>query len=168
MAGIVAWAPTGPRVKNPRLIRTRLGASTSELILGELREGDNRIISGSALSGRVAEGPMAYLGRYHLQVAALEEGKESVLMGWLRPRAKVYSVKNIVLSRLFFGKRFDFNTALHGGERAIVPIGAFEDVMPLRLDETAIPGLFSIDGYIDLRNRQPEEVVDLICQRTKP
>ena len=42
-----------------------------------------------------------------------------------------------------------------------------EDVMPLRLDDTTISGLFSIDGYVDVRDRQPEEVADLICQRLK-
>jgi Subtilase family/TIR domain len=39
------------------------------------------------------------------------------------------------------------------------------DVMPLRFDDTDVPGLFSIDGYIDLRKRDPEQVADLINDR---
>lgn len=40
-----------------------------------------------------------------------------------------------------------------------------EDVMPLRFDDTEVPGLFSIDGYIDLRKRDPEQVADLVYER---
>lgn len=39
------------------------------------------------------------------------------------------------------------------------------EVMPLRFDDTEVPGLFSIDGYVDLRERDPERVGDLIIKR---
>ena len=42
-------ALTGPRVSNPRLIRTRLGANTNDLLVGELAEGDVRVVAGSCL-----------------------------------------------------------------------------------------------------------------------
>lgn len=42
-----------------------------------------------------------------------------------------------------------------------------EDIMPLRFDETEIPGLFSIDGYIDLKNRKSEEIANLIYERVQ-
>lgn len=38
-------------------------------------------------------------------------------------------------------------------------------VMLVRFDETDIPGLLSIDGYIDARNRDPEQIADLIIER---
>ena len=38
-------------------------------------------------------------------------------------------------------------------------------VMPLRFDDTAIPGLFSIDGYVWIGGRSPQEIADLILQR---
>ena len=37
--------------------------------------------------------------------------------------------------------------------------------MPLRFDDTNVPGLFSLDGYVDLRDRDPETVADLIMER---
>lgn len=40
-----------------------------------------------------------------------------------------------------------------------------DDVMPLRFDDTEVPGLFSIDGYVDLRDRDPEHVADVILER---
>jgi hypothetical protein len=40
-------------------------------------------------------------------------------------------------------------------------------IMPFRFDETHIPGLFSIDGYIPICDRQPGEVAKLILERLK-
>ncbi|NNL10257.1 MAG: NADH:ubiquinone reductase (Na(+)-transporting) subunit A, partial [Pseudomonadales bacterium] len=54
----------GPAVDKPRLLKTRLGASTDELVAGEHSGGDNRVLSGSVFNGRKARGPYAYLGRY--------------------------------------------------------------------------------------------------------
>ncbi|MEE9429855.1 MAG: NADH:ubiquinone reductase (Na(+)-transporting) subunit A, partial [Melioribacteraceae bacterium] len=55
----------GPSVKNPRLVKTQIGASLFELTDKILSEGENRIISGSVLSGRTATKEEGYLGRYH-------------------------------------------------------------------------------------------------------
>lgn len=38
-------------------------------------------------------------------------------------------------------------------------------IMPMRFDDTQIPGLLSIDGYIDIENRNLGEVAQLILQR---
>ena len=38
-------------------------------------------------------------------------------------------------------------------------------VMMLRFDDTPLPGWLSIDVYLDLRNRDPEEVADKILER---
>ncbi len=40
-----------------------------------------------------------------------------------------------------------------------------DSIMPLKLDDADISGLFSIDGYIDIRDRSTKEIVDLICLR---
>lgn len=42
-----------------------------------------------------------------------------------------------------------------------------EKIMPLRLDETTIPGLYSIDGYLDIREMDDKTVADLICKRVR-
>ncbi len=121
----------GPAVKNPRLIRIRQGASLTDLATGELMEGDNRVISGSVLSGHTAAGHLAYLGRYHQQISALPEGRERKFLGWLGIGTNLFSVKRILASSITPDKKFNFSTALHGGKRAIVPIGSYEKVMPL-------------------------------------
>mgnify|MGYP002067355737 CR=1 FL=1 len=49
----------GPMALRPRVLRTRIGASTVELLRGETAPGNLRVISGSALSGHRAAGPLA-------------------------------------------------------------------------------------------------------------
>jgi Na+-transporting NADH:ubiquinone oxidoreductase subunit A len=121
----------GPVVSRPRLLRTRLGARLSQLVAGEIEGEDNRLISGSVLSGRSAEGTTDFLGCYHLQVSALREGRERVFMGWQDPGLDEFSVKRVFLSTLFPSKKFDFTTSTKGSIRAMVPVGSYEGVMPL-------------------------------------
>ena len=74
----------GPQVSKPRLIETRMGAFLDEVVAGELKEGDNRVISGSPLSGRTSMGELhGFLGRHHRQVTVIEEGREREFLGWL-------------------------------------------------------------------------------------
>ncbi|WGE31192.1 Na(+)-translocating NADH-quinone reductase subunit A [Actinobacillus genomosp. 2] len=127
----------GPQVKNPRLVRTRLGANISQLTANELNAGENRVISGSVLSGATATGPVDYLGRYALQVSVLAEGREKEFIGWIMPGSDKFSITRTVLGH-FSKKLFNFTTAVHGGERAMVPIGAYERVMPLDIIPTLL------------------------------
>ncbi|WP_250657908.1 Na(+)-translocating NADH-quinone reductase subunit A [Alkalimarinus coralli] len=129
----------GPKVNNPRLVRTRLGASLTELLAGEVDSStNNRAISGSVFGGRRAEGPVDYLGRYANQVSVLEEGDTREFMGWLSPGTNKFSVMNIYLSKLTSGKLFNFTTTTNGSERAMVPVGAYEEVMPLDILPTQL------------------------------
>ena len=121
----------GPQVEKPRLLRTCLGASLSELVAGQVKDGENRIISGSVLSGRAGVGPLDFLGRYHTQVSVLAEGREREFLGWQKPGFDKFSVKYVFASKLQPGQRFDFTTSIEGSDRAMVPIGAYEKVMPL-------------------------------------
>ena len=125
----------GPAVKNPRLIRTRLGACLSELTSGQLKDTDNRVISGSVLNGHAAQGS-DFLGRYHNQVSVLEEYRHRELMGWSMPGLKKFSVKNIFASALLPRRPLPLTTSTHGSLRAMVPTGAFEKVMPLNVKAT--------------------------------
>ena len=128
----------GPQVVKPRLVRTRLGANLSEVTAKELKAGDNRIISGSVLGGRIAEGPFVYLGRYHSQVSVLKEGRDRLFLSWLNPTVDRHSTLNLLLSRLNPKRLFDFTTTTNGSERAMVPIGNYEKVMPLDILATQL------------------------------
>lgn len=121
----------GPQVKNPRLLRTVLGASAADLTRNELADGENRVISGSALHGAVCAGPVNYLGRYTQQLTVLREGRERVLFRYIRPGYDMHSVTHLVLGKLRRAFRFPMSTTTHGSPRAMVPIGTYEQVMPL-------------------------------------
>lgn len=128
----------GPVVDQPRLLRTRLGANLEELTAGELKHGNNRVISGSVFGGRTARGPFAWLGRYHQQVSCLEEGTEREFLHYLRPGVEKHSVLNLYVSKLMSGKLFDFTTSTNGSPRAMVPVGNYEEVMPLDILPTQL------------------------------
>jgi len=121
----------GPVVENPRLVRTRLGANLDELTAGELQPGANRVVSGSLLGGRTAHGAFAYLGRYHQQVSCLREGKEREMLHYMRAGVEKHSILNNYISKLMGGKKFAFSTSTNGSPRAMVPVGNYEEVMPL-------------------------------------
>ena len=126
---IVALA--GPIVKKPRLLRTRLGASITEIVGDGIESKDYRIISGSVLSGRRANGWAAYIGRYHMQISVLAEGRDRQFMGWVSPGVDKYSAINVFISAVNRARKFAFTTTQNGSARAMVPIANFERVMPL-------------------------------------
>lgn len=129
----------GPKATNPRLVRTRLGASLDELLQGEVATDCKiRPISGSVFGGRRGTGPCAYLGRYANQVSVLEEGHKRHFMGWLTLGVNRFSILNIYLSKFSRSKKFNFTTTTNGSERAMVPVGAYEQVMPLDILPTQL------------------------------
>ncbi|MEE3365916.1 MAG: NADH:ubiquinone reductase (Na(+)-transporting) subunit A, partial [Planctomycetota bacterium] len=137
----------GPGAIRPRLIRTRLGASLEELAEGEIAAGSVRVISGSVLSGRTAVGAEGYLGRYHSQISFLPEPTEREFLGWQRPGGDKFSVTRAFVGSARFAiqsvlgirpavEGFRFDTSLNGSDRAMVPVGNYERVMPLDMIPT--------------------------------
>ncbi|WOT05971.1 Na(+)-translocating NADH-quinone reductase subunit A [Shewanella youngdeokensis] len=131
-------AIAGPKAVKPRLVRTVIGAAMVELMSTETADGNIRIISGSVLSGRMATGPHAYLGRYHNQVSLLEEGTEKVLFGWAMPGGDKFSITRAFLGHLSPSRLFNMTTSTGGSDRAMVPIGNYERVMPLDILPTML------------------------------
>ena len=128
----------GPSVRQPRLLRTRLGASLEDLTMGELEPGDQRVISGSVFGGRTSRGPAAWLGRYHLQISCLPEGHEREFMHYLRAGVNKHSVTHAFLSSVLGRRLLPFTTTTNGSPRAMVPIGNYEAVMPLDILPTQL------------------------------
>ncbi|WP_107496989.1 Na(+)-translocating NADH-quinone reductase subunit A [Thalassobius sp. I31.1] len=123
-------ALSGPRVKDPRLVRTVAGASMDALVAGGVDDSDPlRVISGSVLSGRAGEGATAYLGRYHRQITVIEEDHKQIPMGWIRPMFSKFSYQPVLGSALS-KKLYALTSNLNGGRRAMVPLGTFEELMP--------------------------------------
>ena len=136
---VVALA--GPIVAKPRLVKTRVGANLSDVVSGQLEDGkEARVISGSVLCGRRAEGPFDYLGLYHNQVSVIAEGREREFMGWVIPGGEKYSFLNVLLSSLpkLRGRKFSLASSRWGSPRAIVPLGIYEEVFPFDILPTQL------------------------------
>ncbi|MFH1528826.1 MAG: Na(+)-translocating NADH-quinone reductase subunit A [Bacteroidota bacterium] len=131
--------------KEPRLVKTQLGASIADITANELVEGEIRLISGSVLSGFTAKDDLNYLGRYHQQISAIKEGRDRKFFGWMSPGFNMYSFKNTVMSKIIPNKKYELTTAVHGGKRSIVPSGSFEEVMPMDIIPTYLLRALSVD-----------------------
>ncbi len=129
----------GPVVKQPRLLQTRMGADVLQLIDGEVvADVKVRPIAGSVLFGRTAVAPKNFLGRYHTQISVLEEGDEREFLGWQKPGFDKFSVTRVFASAGTPNKKFAFTTTTHGSERAMVPLGTYEKVVPLDILPTQL------------------------------
>ncbi|CCE23919.1 Na(+)-translocating NADH-quinone reductase subunit A [Methylotuvimicrobium alcaliphilum] len=130
----------GPTAKKPRLLRTRVGACLSELVAGELMDGENRVISGSVIYGHKAADWSDYLGYYSNQVSVLKEGRDREFFGWIVPGKDKYSALNVYTSSKDrkIGRKFPLTTNKNGSNRAIVPVGVYESVMPMDILPTPL------------------------------
>lgn len=129
----------GPAVTKPRLIRTRLGTNTNDLVEGELNTKEVcRVIAGSVLAGHRAAGNSAYQGRYHEQVSVIKEDQPRLFLHWLNPWLKQFSAINVFLNPKVRQEDFPMTASQNGSHRAMVPIGNYEMVMPLDILPTQL------------------------------
>ena len=89
-------AVTGSEVKQPRYVKTILGASVKTVTSDNIKEGNVRYISGNVLTGTqvILHG---YVGFYDYQLTAIPEGDYYEFLGWGTPGFGKYS-----MSRAFF------------------------------------------------------------------
>ena len=128
----------GPMVKNPRLLRTRRGASTRDTIARQLQPGDSRVISGSVLSGHRASGALGWLGTYHNQISVIAEASPREFLSWMMPGAHKYSALRAFASSWLHKGNFPMSSTQNGSPRAMVSAGAFERIMPLDILPTVL------------------------------
>jgi Na+-transporting NADH:ubiquinone oxidoreductase subunit A len=123
----------GAGFKKPRLVRSRLGANISNLVADELETNDRplRLMSGSVLEGRKLAGPDGWLGRYDLQVSAIPDAAKRQLFGWLGLFAGQYSFASALSDSRHRKVEHEFSTAAFGRPAALVPIDAFDRIIPM-------------------------------------
>ena len=123
-------ALTGSQVAKPRYYRTIAGASISNMVTDNLKEGDSRFISGDVLTGTqiAANGT---LGFYDTQVSVIPEGNHQEFLGWLAPGLNKFSISKTFFSWLAPSKKYNLDTNYHGEERAYVITGNYEKVLPM-------------------------------------
>jgi Na+-transporting NADH:ubiquinone oxidoreductase subunit A len=125
---IIALA--GPGVLHPKYHRIRPGASVSAILRSNLRDDNQRVISGNVLTGKKIS-PEGSFGFYDNVVTVLPEGNYSEMFGWATPGLKKFSYWRSFASKLLPRKEYDMDTNLHGGKRAYVLTGHYENVLPM-------------------------------------
>ena len=121
----------GPAVKRPVFYKTRMGASFKSLLSDQLKNDKYRIIDGDILTGR-SSGTYGFIGFYNSTISVLPIDEHKPFLGWLQPGSskKTYSLANTFLGR---NKTFSFSTKQNGSLRSIVPINAWESVLPMNI-----------------------------------
>jgi Na+-transporting NADH:ubiquinone oxidoreductase subunit A len=125
---IIALA--GSEVIKPRYYRMLSGASVASVATGNIKEGNVRYISGNILTGTKIS-PEGFLGYYDSQVTVIPEGNHHEFLGWASPGFDKFSFYRVFLSTFSRAGKYRLDTNLHGGERAFVVTGQYEQVVPM-------------------------------------
>ncbi len=126
---VVALA--GAELKEPKYIRTYLGASIESFLKDNI-EGDEelRYLSGDVLTGKQIESK-GYLGFFDDQITVLKEGRYNELFGWLLPLAPRPSISRTMPGFVMPNFEYRADTNTHGEQRAFVVTGQYEKVLPM-------------------------------------
>lgn len=122
-------ALTGSEVLKPRYLKTKLGANVKNMLADNVKDGNNRYISGNVLTGTQISRE-GYLGFYDTQLTVIPEGGEDEFFGWIKPDPNKFSLSGTLLSWLFPNKEYRLNANMNGEERAYVVTGEYEKVFP--------------------------------------
>lgn len=123
-------ALTGAELKEPKYVRTHIGANIGDLLADNISSENVRIVSGDVLSG-AKKTTEEYLDIYDDQITVLEEGDFYEMFGWLIPVEPRPSISRTFPGFLFPDLRFKANTNTHGEKRAFVVTGEYEQVLPM-------------------------------------
>ena len=83
---------TGEKVVKPQYYKTIRGTAIAPLLEEQLKEGDNRVISGNVLNGKHINAEEGYVGFLDSQITVIPEGNFHELFGWILPGFKKKSV----------------------------------------------------------------------------
>lgn len=122
----------GPACKSPSYLEVYNGTPVSH-INNELKLDIDKscvLISGSVLSGRYIEINDA-LDFYHESLTMLKNENERHFLGWLLPGFNNFTLTNTFISSLFKTNSTINHNMKNGSNRAIVPIGLWEKVLPM-------------------------------------
>jgi Na+-transporting NADH:ubiquinone oxidoreductase subunit A len=122
-------ALNGSELEEPKIVRTKSGANMGELLKGNVKDGDQRIISGNVLTGQQKK-PGQYMNIYDDQICVIKEGNYHEMFGWLIPSIPKPSISKTYPSFLSPDK-FEADTNAHGERRAFVVTGQYEQVLPV-------------------------------------
>lgn len=125
----------GSGIRTHQYLKIRRGALIRDILGSNEVMDDVRLISGDVLSGMKTK-PDRALGFYHTTLSVIPEGRKRYFLGWIMPGLKKYSLSGSFLSGLLGNKENKLTTAVNGSERAIIPFGQIESVLPMDIMPT--------------------------------
>jgi Na+-transporting NADH:ubiquinone oxidoreductase subunit A len=125
-------ALTGSELQKTYYVKTTIGAGIAEMVKDNVKDGKQRYISGNVLTGSNI-GKAGHMGYYDSQLSVIPEGDNYEFFGWASPGLSKFSFYHSFFTWLRPGKKYRLDTNYHGGERAFVLTGKFEQVFPLNI-----------------------------------
>ena len=122
----------GPNTHNPKILKVKYGSNLSEVTAGKILD-NSRVISGSVLNGHTGENVMNYLGSFDNQISVLPDESNDILFNWAMPGSNLHSKLPAFISSWVKPKKYNFNVSMNGGNRAIVPVSSYQEIMPLNI-----------------------------------
>lgn len=123
-------AIVGAELKEPKYVRTYIGANVGELVKNNLANDNVRLISGDVLSGR-KKSSENFLNFYDDQITVVAEGDYYEMFGWLLPSKFTPTVSRSFPNFLFPKATYRADTNTHGEKRAFVVTGQYEALLPM-------------------------------------
>ncbi|MFT7517344.1 MAG: Na+-transporting NADH:ubiquinone oxidoreductase subunit A, partial [Myxococcota bacterium] len=159
-------AVVGPAATKCEIVETRRGANMN--VFSDYANSKVRFISGSLLSGTTANpgDEKGFLGRFAQQVSIVDDAPEREFINWMKPVGSRWSLSGTYLAK-FVKKTFKTDTDLNGGERAIVPIGSYERVMPFDIMATQLIKALASNDFTGAEKLGVLEIVEediALCQ----
>jgi len=144
-------AVSGAQIKTPKYFRTIQGVSMKTLLEGNLKEGNNRIISGNVLTGDKI-GAEGYLGFYDYQVTVIPEGGEAQMFGWITPNPGKFSISRALVSWLSPNKQYNLDANMNGEERPFVVTEEYDKVFPFDIYPVQLVKAIMVDDIELMEN----------------
>lgn len=123
-------ALTGSEVIKTGYFKTIRGGCIKKMVESNVSNNELRYISGNVLTGTKIR-PDNYLDYYDSTVTVIKEGNYHEFLGWALPGFGKFSTSRSFPAFLTPNKSYALDTNLHGGERAFVMTGKFEQVFPM-------------------------------------
>lgn len=140
-------AVVGPEIKEPKVLKTIIGAPIEPLLKGNLLPADHhiRIISGNVLTGEKV-GLDGYLHFPYRQISVIAEGDDKdELLGWASLSPSKMSNSSSFPGR-FLKKLFRPDARIQGGRRAMIMSGQYDKTIPMDImPEFLIKAILSRD-----------------------
>ena len=167
-------------VRKPHYVRCKPGMPVQSIVKGNVFVGvPLRFICGNVLTG-IQTGSDGYLNPQVHQITVLKEGAGiHEMFGWALPRLNIFSFSKTYFTKLVQhfqpGKKFEPDTRLLGGERALIMSGEYEkvfpmDILPEYLTRACISGNIERQEDLGIYEVAPEDfaLCEYICTSKVP